>query len=164
MDVTDDRSLASKLRKAVSEVGVPEVVVYNVVRIKCSKFGEYSPAELLEDFKFPNLGLYITASVLVPHLQAMARSHPEAHPALFVTSSALIYQPITPMFSMSMAQAAQASLVKMLAKDNAGVVHVALMMAREVGDLDDPSDIAAKFWELYEQKKGSWEVEIKCGW
>ncbi len=68
------------------------------------------------------------------------------------------------MFSMSMAQAAQASLVKMLAKDNAGVVHVALMMAREVGDLDDPSDIAAKFWELYEQKKGSWEVEIKCGW
>ena len=52
----------------------------------------------------------------------------------------------------------------MLASNNAGVVHVALVMARGAGDLDTPSEYAAKFWELYEQEKGSWQIEIWCGW
>ena len=167
-DVTDDAALTTALEKAVADTGVPEVVVYNAARINYGMFGEYTPEDMLLDFKIPNLGLYTTARVVLPHLQALAKSHPDAHPALFVTSSALIHQPFAPVFSLSMAKAAQASLVKLLAADNEGVVHVALVtVGGEVTPeekVNNPPNIASKFWDLYEQKKGSWEFEMKCGW
>ncbi|MCJ1398431.1 hypothetical protein MMC11_001629 [Xylographa trunciseda] len=168
-DVTDHPALSSALEKAVAEVGAPEVVVYNAARINYGMFGQYAPADILEDFKIPNLGLYTSASVLLPHLQAMAKARPDdAHPAFFVTSSALIHQPFAPVFSLSMAKAAQASLVKLLDQDNKGVVHVALVtVGGQVSpeeEVNNPANIATKFWELYGQKKGSWDFEMKCGW
>lgn len=106
--------------------------------------------------------------MLLPFLQKLAKSNPSAHPALFVTSGAIIHQPFAPVFSLSMAEAAQASLAKLLAEDNKDVVHVALVTVGGQMTPDEkannPANIAAKFWELYEQKKGSWEFEIKCGW
>jgi len=167
-DVTDHNGLSAALEKAVSEVGVPEVVVYNAARINYGFFGNYSTADIVKDFKIPNLGLYTTASVLLPCLQALAKSHPESHPSLFVTSSTLIHQPFAPVFSLSMAKAAQASLVKLLAEENKGVVHIALItISGQVSpeeEVNNPANIAAKFWQLYEQEKGSWELEMKCGW
>ena len=167
-DVTDTDALHAALEKAVSEAGVPEVVVYNAARIKYGAFGQYPPADIVEDFKIPNLGLYNTATVLLPHLQALAKSHLDAHPALFVTSGALIHQPFPHAFSLSMAKAAQASLTKLLAVGNKDVVHVALVtIGGKVSpeeEVRNPENIAAIFWELYQQKKGSWEFEMKCGW
>ena len=167
-DVTDHASLSAALEKAVSEISVPEVVLYNAARINYGMFGQYSSEDIVEDFKIPNLGLYTTASKLLPHLQALAKSHPDAHPALFVTSSAIIHQPFAPVFSLSMAKAAQANMTKLLAEENKDIVHVALVtVGGQVSmeeKVDNPPNIASKFWELYEQKRGSWEFEIKCGW
>ena len=167
-DVTDHVALTTALETAVNEIGVPEVLIYNAARINYGSFGQYPTDEILVDFKVPSLGLYTTASVLLPHLQALAKSSPEAHPALFVTSSTLIHQPFAPVFSLSMAKAAQASLVKLLAAENEGVVHVALVtidgQVTPEEQVNNPANIATKFWELYQQKKGSWEFEMKCGW
>ena len=167
-DVTDQIALISALESAVAEIGVPDVLVYNAARIKYGSFGEYGTDDMLVDYQIPNLGLYTTARVMMPRLQALAESKPEAKPALFVTSSALIHRPFAPVFSLSMAKAAQASLVKLLAAENEGVVHVALVTvggpvsAEE--EVNNPPNIAGKFWELYEQERGSWEVEMRCGW
>lgn len=167
-DVTDPAALKAALEKAVHETGAPEVVVYNAARIKYGIFGQYSTDDMVEDFKVPNLGLYTTASVLLPHLQALAQSTPSAHPALFVTSAAIIHQPFGPVFSLSMAKAAQASLAKLVADDNKDVVHVALVTVggpvTPEEKVNNPPNIATKFWDLYQQKKGSWEFEVKCGW
>ena len=161
-------ALKVALEKAVSEVGVPEVVVYNAARINCGMFGQYSTDDMVEDFKVPNLGWHTTASVLLPRLRALAKTNTSAHPALFVTSGAIIHQAFAPAFSLSMAKAAQASLTKLLAGENKNVIHVALMTVggqvtpeKKVNNL---ANIATKFHELYEQKKGSWEFEKKCGW
>ena len=167
-DVTDHSGLTAALEKAVSEAGVPEVVLYNAARIKFGPMGEYSPEDIVEDFRIPNLGLYTTATALLPHLRALAESNPSAHPALFVTSGAIIHQPFAPVFSLSMAKTAQACLVKVLAEQNRDVVHVALVtvggaVSHEEKE-NNPTNIATKFWELYEQRKGSWEFEKKCGW
>ena len=106
--------------------------------------------------------------MLLPQLQALAKSHPDAHPVLFVTSSTLIHQPFAPVFSLSMAKTAQASLANLLTEENKNVVHVALVtVSGQVSpeeEVNNPKNIAKKFWELYEQKKGSWEFEMKCGW
>ena len=87
---------------------------------------------------------------------------------LFVTSSALIHQRFAPVFSLSTAKAAQASLVKLLATDNQGAVHVALVtlggQVSEEEEVNNPSSVATTFWELYEQKKGDWQFEMRCGW
>lgn len=167
-DVTDHTSLTAALEKAVEEAGAPEVVVYNAARINYGFFGQYAHADIVEDFKIPNLGLYTTASVLLPHLQKLAKADQTAHPALFITSGAIIHQPFAPVFSLSMAKAAQASLAQLLAAENKDVVHVALVtvggQVTPEEEVNNPANIATKFWELYEQKKGSWEFEMKCGW
>ncbi|KAK3171762.1 hypothetical protein OEA41_003846 [Lepraria neglecta] len=169
-DATEHTALSIALKKAVSEVGVPEVVVFNAARLNFGGtllVGQYATADIIEDFKIPNLGLYTTASVLLPQLQALTKSHPDAHPALFVTSLKLIHQPFAPVFSISMAKAAQASLAKLLTEENKNVVHVALVtVSGQVSpeeEVNNPANIATKFWELYEQEKWSWEFEMKCG-
>lgn len=151
----------------MAEVGTPEVVIYNAARINYGVVGQYTPNDIVEDFKVPNLGLYTTATVLLPHLQRLASTHPEAHPALFVTSAAIIHQPFAPVFSLSMAKAAQGSLAKLLAAENKDV-HVALVtvggQVTPEEEVNNPKNIATKFWALYEQKKGDREFEMKCGW
>ena len=63
-----------------------------------------------------------------------------------------------------MAKIAQAALTKIILEENKGVVHVAqVIISGVVGDkeeLNNPTNIASKFWELYEQKRGSWKFEI----
>jgi len=168
VDVTDHTLFSSVLEQAVLEVGVPEVVIYNAARINYGIVGQYAPIDIVEDFKVPNLGLYTTASLLLPHLRKLAETHPEAHPALFVTSGAIIHRPFAPVFSLSMAKAAQASLTKLLAEEQKDVVHVALVtiggQVTPSEEVNNPENIATKFWTLYEQKKGSWDYEMKCGW
>ena len=167
-DVTDHISFSGALEKAISKIGVPGVILYNAARINFGVFGQYSSEDIVEDFKLPNLGLHTTASKLLPHLQALAKTHPEAHPALFVTSGAIIHQPFAPVFSLSMAKAAQANMTKLLAEENKDVVHVALVtVAGQVlmeEKVSNPPNVASKFLELYEQEKGNWEIEMKCGW
>jgi len=168
VDVTDHTLFSAVLEQAVSEVGGPEVVIYNAARINYGIVGQYAPSDIVEDFKVPNLGLYTTASVLLPHLRNLAETDPEAHPALFVTSGAIIHQPFAPVFSLSMAKAAQANLTKLLAEECKDVVHVALVtiggQVAPTEEVNNPENIATRFWALYEQKKGNWDYEMKCGW
>ncbi|PQE15361.1 hypothetical protein CJF31_00008906 [Rutstroemia sp. NJR-2017a BVV2] len=165
-DVTDTPGLTSALQKAVTEVGAPEVVLYNAARINYGMFGDYKEEDIVEDFKIPNLGLYTTAKVLLPGLQSLAKEKPESHPCLFVTSSPIIYQPFAPVFSLSMAKAAQASLVKLLIEQTKDVVHVALVTVggpvSTEEPINNPANVASRFWELWEQKKGAWDVELEC--
>lgn len=164
-DVADNAALEAALKKAVSDVGAPEVVVYNAARINLARFGEYSAEDVVEDFKLSGVGLYTAATVLMPHLQTLARSNPSAHSALFVTSGAVIHRPTVRqgLFSLAMAKSAQANLAKYLAEENKDAVHVALVMVSGLvahdAEVLNPTNIAATFWDLYEQEKGSWEFE-----
>ncbi|KAG9231472.1 hypothetical protein BJ875DRAFT_517005 [Amylocarpus encephaloides] len=164
-DVTIPIELTEALEKAITEVGAPEVVVYNAARINYGFFGDYKEEDIVIDFKVPNLGLYTTAKLLLPHLQSLAKETPEANPCLFVTSSPIIHQPFAPVFSLSMAKAAQASLVKLLAEDNKDIVHVALITVggpvTPEEPVNNPTNVAAKFWEAWEQKKTEWKFELE---
>ena len=167
-DVTDSPSLTAALNSAVADLGAPEIVIYNAARIKYGSIGEYSTEDIITDFKIPNLGLYNTVQVLLPGLQKLAKENPEAHPSLFVTSGQIVYEPLPPVFSLSMAKAAQASLVKLLAAENKDMVHVALVTiggpVSEDEKENNPNAIAETFWKLYSQERGAWEGEAKHGW
>lgn len=137
---------------------------YNAARIQYGTFGDYKEEDILEDFKIPSLGLYTTAKVLLPHLQSLAKEKPGAHPSLFITSSPIIYQAFAPVFSLSMAKAAQANLAKFLAQENKDVVHVALVMiggpVSPEEPINNPKNIADTVLELWKQEKGKWQLEI----
>lgn len=167
-DVTSQSELTNALNRAITDLGPPEVVLYNAARINHSRFGTYPPEEIVYDFKVPNLGLYTTATVMLPYLQELERNNPAAHPALFVTSGYIIHQPIAPVFSLSMAKAAQATMTKVLAEENKDIVHVALLTVGGEVSVEEkdrnPENIAGLFWKLYLQKKGHWDLEMKCGW
>jgi NAD(P)-dependent dehydrogenase (short-subunit alcohol dehydrogenase family) len=164
-DVIDAGNLTEALKKAVIELGSPEVVVYNPVRINYVSFDDYNEEEILMDFKIVNLGLYSTAKMLLPHLRALAHQKPETHPCFFITSAPLIHHPFPIVFSLSMAKAAQASLAKTLADKEKDVVHVALVTVwgpvTFEEPLNNPVNVAVKFWEAWEQKKGEWTFEHK---
>lgn len=166
VDVTDSAMLKAALENAVSQLGLPEVVVFNAARINMSPFGDYAADEIIKDFEIPNIGLYTTASVMLPRLKVMAQQNPSAHPSLFVTSGAIIHQPAAFVFSLSMAKAAQATMTRILADEN-NDIHVALVLVGGEVSLDEkinnPANIATKFWELFQQKEGSREFEIRCG-
>lgn len=163
-DVTDHVTFKSVLEKAIKEVGSPEVVLYNAARINYGNFGDYTEEDILEDFKIPSLGTYTAAKVLLPHLQALAKEKPGSHPSFFVTSSPIIYQAFAPVFSLSMAKAAQANLVKFLAQENKDVIHVGLVMiggpVSPEEPVNNPKNIANFVLKLWEQKKGNWVSEI----
>ncbi|KAI9645675.1 hypothetical protein NHQ30_006417 [Ciborinia camelliae] len=160
-DATDTEGLTSALKKAVED---PEVVVYNAARVSHGNFGEYKEEDMVVDFKIPNLGLYVTAKVLLPGLKALAKEKPESHPSLFVTSSPIIYQSFAPVFSLAMAKAAQANLVKLLIEQTKDKAHIVLVMVggpvSEQETVNNPKHVATKFWELSEQKRGSRAVEL----
>jgi short-subunit dehydrogenase len=164
-DVIDAAHFTEALKKAVNEVGPPEVVVYNAARINYVLFDDYNEEDILMDFKIVNLGLYTTAKVLLPHLRALAKEKPDAHPCLFVTSAPVIHHPYPILFSLSMAKTAQASLATMLAEKEKDVIHVALVTVWGPVSFDEPVNnpvkVAAKFWEAWEQKKGEWTFEHK---
>ena len=144
------------------------MVLYNAARINFGMFGQYSSGDIVQDFMIPNLGLFTTASKFLPHLQALAKSHPDAHPALFVTPGAIIYQQFAAIFSLSMAKAAQVNMTRLLAEKNKNIVHVALVTVGGVVSMQEkmnnPPDFASKLWKLYERKRGSWVFEMQCGW
>ena len=73
------------------------------------------------------------------------------------------------MFSLSMAKAAQATLVKVLREEGGGKVHVAMVtVGGPVGSGEgeiEPERVAEEFWKLWSQKeKGEWDGERRCGW
>ena len=118
-----------------------------------------------KDFEIANIGLVHTAEVLLPLLRENKEGYGKV--AFYVTSGAIVYQPMMPLYSLCMAKSAQASLTKILAEEYKGV-HVALVTIGGVvtpeEEVNNPANIATKFWELWEQKREDWEFEMKCGW
>ncbi|KAL8896967.1 MAG: hypothetical protein Q9207_007457 [Kuettlingeria erythrocarpa] len=171
VDIADRVALTKAVEQAISELGDPEVVAYadhSTTLPGFSTLGVYPPEKIVKDFEVANIALYTTATVLMPHLQRLAQSNPAAHPCFFVNSEVIAYRPQVSNFSKSMAKAAQANLLKALAEENKGVVHIALVVVggpiNFFNPLTSPTYVGSKFWDLYLQDKGHWGFEMNCGW
>ncbi|KAI4185566.1 MAG: hypothetical protein L6R41_004046 [Letrouitia leprolyta] len=170
-DVTDPAAFTQILEKAVAELGNPEVVIYNAARINLPAppfaHSAYSDTDVVTDFSIPRLGLRTTAQVLLPALRASA-SGGAVHAALWVTCGAIIHNPIPMLWSLCMAKSAQVSLVKSIAKEEGGKVHVALLtIGGQVSmeeKVNNPPVIAESLLKLWGQGKEQWVLEMKHGW
>jgi len=85
-------------------------------------------------------------------------------PSFFVTNSNLPEQPVPFVISLSMSKASQQNFMMSLHQVYGNEIHFGLIkacgpVANENAHLN-PANIAEKAIELYEQKKGSWGLEI----
>jgi short-subunit dehydrogenase len=87
------------------------------------------------------------------HLLELATSYPNK-PGLIVTSSALPFEPIPELFSLSLTKAAQLNLVRSMHMTYAprgvhvGVINVGGAVSED-HERFNPANIAAKTWEWY---------------
>lgn len=113
-----------------------------------------------------NLALYVTARWAMPILldKSRSRSLCDWKPSFLVTSSLLPVEPIPELFSLSMAKAAQANMVKSLQKAYSCLgIHVGLVVVGGVMSDDrllSPTVVAEQAWLLFAQKPESWTTQV----
>ncbi|KAK4990303.1 hypothetical protein LTR50_002628 [Elasticomyces elasticus] len=164
-DIGDSARLKQMLDE-VKELGAIECVFFNAARVGPSRFFDFPVEAFEEDFNTTNLALYTTAAVLTPSLISRAASSPNSKPSFLVTNSMLYKTPMPSLFSLSVVKAAQRSLVRCLSqvyeKDG---VHFGLVSVEgavsESSPNCNPKNIADKTWNLYNQERGDWTLEVE---
>ena len=91
-DVGDETRLNTTLTSIESDLGSPEVVLFNAAGMAPTTIGNEPAANILADFKMMNIGLYVTICWAQPHLLAFAEDR-EAKPCFFLSGGAIAKAP-----------------------------------------------------------------------
>jgi NAD(P)-dependent dehydrogenase (short-subunit alcohol dehydrogenase family) len=176
VDITDEKALEEALLKTEKDLGPPECVYFNAARVAPSSFFDSDLKELELDFKVSlpfdsddwdwscstlqvtTSALYVTAKWAIPLLKQAK------NPAFLVTNSLLYKNPLTFVVFLTITKTSQRSLVQMLDMEFGKEVHIGLInVDGEVGPqmkYRNPTYIAEKAWEMYDQEKGKWDLEV----
>ncbi|MCJ1472977.1 hypothetical protein MMC13_001626 [Lambiella insularis] len=143
----------------VQSLGPLGCVVFNAARVGPSGFFDAAEGLLVADFMTTTTALYTLARWAMPLL----RASPSPQRALLVTSSELWKEPLPELFALSVAKAAQRTLVLCLQRAFADV-HVALLSVPvRVGEGEGmvrAGRVAEGMWELWRQERGRWVGEL----
>lgn len=110
------------------------------------------------------VGLYTVAQWALPQLQELV-GYERYKPSLLVTSGSICQDPFPELFSLSACKAAQYNLVTSFYREYGPKgIHCGLVVVG--GRLKEhflhcnATEIAAKTWDLYNQEKDGWKLEI----
>ncbi|KAG4433582.1 hypothetical protein IFR05_010929 [Cadophora sp. M221] len=159
VDIVETEKFKAVL-KEVAEWGNVTCVVFNAARVQPSKLLEEMEEEILKDFMVTNIALYTAAQWAMPILTKLPV---EQKPSFLVTSSLLWKYPYPAFFSLSMVKASQRVLVQTLGLSFPDVHCALLNVGGQVSEDDkflNPTAIAEKFWELYDQEKEAWTLDL----
>lgn len=155
-DATDETSLRTALDTAATELGPPDVVVYNAAIIQADAPGELSVRGHLDAWAVNVVGAATTAAYVLP---AMA----ERGSGTFIVTGGMP-EPKPAYVSLSLGKAGVRTLVELLDMEyGPSGVHVATVtVAGPVapGTDFDPDDIADHYWHLHTQPRDAWEREV----
>jgi NAD(P)-dependent dehydrogenase (short-subunit alcohol dehydrogenase family) len=154
-DSTDESALRSALDQVVTDLGVPDAVVYNAAKIAADRIGELSLREQLDRWAV-NVGGAITAAAHVA--PAMAAN---GGGSFLITGGMRETKP--EYVSLSLGKAGVRALVSLLDQTyGAGGLHAATVTVYggvAPGTAFDPDAIAERFWALHQQPPGQWSHE-----
>ncbi|KAL2074648.1 hypothetical protein VTL71DRAFT_8427 [Oculimacula yallundae] len=159
IDITNSEKFKTVL-KEVGDWGNVTCVVFNAARVQPSQLLEESEEEILKDFMITNIACYTAAQWAMPMLNKLPA---DQKPSFLVTSSLLWKQPYPPFFSLSMVKTSQRNLVQSLGLTFPDVHCALLNVSGQVSEDDEnmnPTLIAGKFYELYDQEKKSWTLDL----
>jgi NAD(P)-dependent dehydrogenase (short-subunit alcohol dehydrogenase family) len=155
-DATDEAGLRAALDTAVSEFGLPDVVIYNAAIIRADAPGSLAASGQLKAWAVNVIGALTAAAHIAP---AMAE---RGHGTFIITGG--MPEPKPEYVSLSLGKAGVRTLVTLLDQEyGPSGVHVAsVTVAGPVapGTNFDPDDIAEHYWQLHTQPQPQWEQEL----
>ncbi|KAM0144699.1 hypothetical protein ACHAP3_000731 [Botrytis cinerea] len=155
------KDIFEKVLAEVSDFGDVSCVLFNAARVVTSEISKFPGDEIITDFTITTVALYTTACWAIPILN---KKSVEEKPSLLITSSLLWKDPYPEYFSLSLSKASQRNLAQSLVATYPDV-HIALLnvaghVSPEHKYLNPPA-IAQKFWDLYQQEKKDWTLDLE---
>ncbi|MFC8347814.1 SDR family NAD(P)-dependent oxidoreductase [Streptomyces sp. NPDC057280] len=155
-DSGDEVALRAALDTAATELGPPDVVVYNAAVIRPDTVGELPLRTHLDTYAVNVLGALTAAAHTAPGMAERGRG-------TFVVTGGMP-EPKPEYVSLSLGKAGVRSLVDLLDRQyGPSGVHVATVTVSgpvAPGTAWDPDEIAEQYWRLHSQPRAQWEREV----
>lgn len=156
-DAGNEQSLTQAFAQIRTELGDPEVLVYNAYAATPGKPSTLSAAALIADFSVNVAAALVAVQQVLPAMQTNCKG------TILLTGGGLALQPTADFASLSIGKAGIRSLAFSLAQELSGSgIHVATVTicgTVEPGTHFDPDTIAKSYLMLHNQSPETWETE-----
>jgi NAD(P)-dependent dehydrogenase (short-subunit alcohol dehydrogenase family) len=157
-DASDPASLEGALKSVDTELGPPEVLVYNAAVLKQGPPTSLDADALIADFKVNVAGALVCAKHVAASMRAQKRG------TILFTGGGLALTPFPQFSSLAIGKAGIRSLAYSLAgelePEGIHVATVTICGMVKPGTRFDPDAIADVYYTLYTQEPGKWEREV----
>jgi NAD(P)-dependent dehydrogenase (short-subunit alcohol dehydrogenase family) len=170
-DVSDGAQITGAFRAIRSELGEPEVLLYNAGSGKFGNITDVTPAQYEADWRVNAFGAFVAAKEVAPAMIARGRG------AILFTGATAGVKAGPKSVSFGPAKFAMRGLAQSLARDlGPKGIHVAwinvdgsidipgargLKPALQDGDFLKPEAIAETYWHLAHQDPSAWTMELE---
>jgi NAD(P)-dependent dehydrogenase (short-subunit alcohol dehydrogenase family) len=156
-DASDVASLKRALATIATEMGPPEVLVYNAAGVTPGAPSAVDGEQVVRDFRVSVIGALVAAQVVIPAMRAARRG------TILFTGGGFAFEPLPAVASLGIGKAGIRNLAFSLAKElESEGIHVATVTIGGVvkaGTAFDPAAIAEEFWKLHVQPAGQFQRE-----
>ncbi len=157
-DVTDSIKMQAALDQIVNQVGVPEVVVYNVATMTMEKPSELTSQAIIGTLPLNFFGALHTTSAILPAMRRRGSG------TLLYTGGGFAIEPSVERTTHSVGKAALRNWVRALhqelAPESIHAATVTITRPIEAGTTYDPDIIAGLYVKLAQQQPSAWNWEI----
>jgi NAD(P)-dependent dehydrogenase (short-subunit alcohol dehydrogenase family) len=157
-DAGNAAELAEAFAQIRSQLGDPEVLVYNAVTFHPGRPSALTPEQLTADFQVNVVGALVAVQQVLPAMQAQSKG------TILLTGGGLALNPWTDVSSLAIGKAGIRNLAFSLAQELAPAgIHVGTVTicgTVEPGTHFDPDAIAQAYLKLHQQTPDSFETEV----
>lgn len=156
-DAGDETSLIQAFTQIRTQLGDPEVLIYNAALLKQDSVMNLSISDLVQDFKVNVTGAVASMQQVIPAMQQ------QKHGTILLTGGGLALYPSPQLISLGIGKAAIRHLALSLADElKADGIHIATVTICGTvapGTKFDPDKIAQVYWQLHAQTPDNWQTE-----
>jgi short-subunit dehydrogenase len=157
-DASDEASLIQTFTQIRTQLGDPEVLIYNAAMSTPGKPSSLDPKLFMSDFRVNVAGVLISVQQVIPAMQVNRKG------TILFTGGGLAFNPFPDIFSLAIGKAGIRSLTFSLAQELASSgIHVGTVTicgTVEPGTHFDPDAIAQSYLALHKQPPDSWDTEL----
>jgi len=157
-DAADPKALCATLDQLATELGDPQVLIYNAGGGLAGRPSTLDPLALTDAFAVNVTGALAAVQTVLPAMREHGRG------TILATGSGAALDPRPEETAGAIGKAAQRALVLALAKevesDGVHVATVTILGTVAPHTAFDPADIADTFWMLHTEPSGAWSTEV----
>lgn len=157
-DAGNEQSLVAAFEQVRTQMGHPDVLIYNAAVIRDGQPASLSTETLLSDFRVNVMGALVSVQQVLPEMRAQQAG------TILLTGGGLALYPMPQYASLALGKAALRSFTYTLGgeleADTIQVATVTITGTVQPGTHFDPDLIAEAYWTLHRQPPGQREREI----